>query len=77
MLFRSNYITPISLRGILVDLVADLKSAGPNRPFPYPGEPSVTLTCFVDASDMAYVHEPIYTSTVSTSDTIHTHLKNI
>jgi len=24
--------------------VADLKSAGPNRPFPYPGEMSVTAT---------------------------------
>ena len=35
------------------------------------------LTCFVDALDMAYVHEPIYTSTVSASDTIHTHSKNI
>src|SRR5258708_12655711 len=35
------------------------------------------LTCFVDASDMAYVHEPIYTSTVSTSNTIHTCSKNI
>ena len=35
------------------------------------------LTCFVDASDMANVCEPIYTSTVSTSDTIHTGSKNI
>jgi len=29
------------------------------------------LTCFVDVSDMAYVCEPIYTSTVSASNTIH------
>ncbi len=35
------------------------------------------LTCFVDASDMANVCELIYASTVSASDTIHTHLKNI
>jgi len=29
--------------GLLVDLVADLMSAGPNGPCPYPGELSVTL----------------------------------
>src|SRR5260221_13961553 len=40
----STTLPPYHLVGLLVDPVADLMSAGPNGPCPYPGEPSVTLT---------------------------------
>ena len=32
--------------------MADLMSAGPNRPCPYPGEPSVTIEHFPETSSL-------------------------